>query len=115
MNLPSFDFTNWREHPTDNRYTIFFFKTEQESNFFQNLLDENKIWYEFNLDENEPNYKFYFAVNKVNEKQVIQCNHLAVGEYRKPFIQIPLLRYTLVVLMILVLILAFIGYLKTHS
>ncbi len=115
MNLPSFDFTNWREHPSDNRYTVFFFKTEQESNYFKKLLEEHNVWYEFNFDKSEPNYNYYFAVNKVNEKQVITYNHLAVGEYRKPFLQVPVLRYVLIISMFAILVLAVISYYKSHS
>ena len=115
MNLPSFDFTNWREHPADNRYTIFFFKKEEESNFFKNLLEQNNIWYEFHIDENESKYTYYYAVNKVNQKQVITFNHLAVGAYRKPFLQVPILRYVLVISMFAILVLAIISYYKSHS
>jgi hypothetical protein len=114
MNFPSLDFTNWREHPSDNRYTVFFFKTENESHFFQALLEKNKIWFEYSYDADETNYNYFFAVNKGNEKEVIKLNHLSVGEFRKPFIQSNLLRYALVIFMIATLGLAIIGYLKSH-
>lgn len=114
MNLPSLDFTNWREHPTDNRYTVFFFKTEQESNFFKNLLEINKFWFEFKFDDSEPTYQYYFAVNKTNEKDIIKLNHLSIGEFRKPFLQSIYLRYGLVIFMAIVLTIAVVGYLKAH-
>ncbi len=114
MNLPSFDFTNWRNHPTDNRYTIFFFKTRNESDYFENELTRNKIKFEYHFDDDEPTYKYYYAVNKVNEKAVIKLNHLAVGAYRKPFIQINFLRYTLIIAMIIILGIGIIGYFKSH-
>lgn len=113
MNLPSFDFTNWREHPSDNRYTVFFFKKKEESDFFENLLKEKAIWYEFNHDDSEPNYHYFFAVNKTNEKEVIKLNHLSIGEFRKPFLQYNFFRYGLIVFMIVVLTIGVIGYLKS--
>ena len=114
MNLPSLDFTNWRVHPTDNRFTIFFFKTKLESNYFEKQLKESSIWYEYNFDDTETHYQHYFAVNKTNEKEVIKLNHLTNGQFRKPFIQNNILRYSLVVLMVIVLAIGIIGYLKSH-
>ncbi|MGB0805143.1 MAG: hypothetical protein ACPGRC_00545 [Salibacteraceae bacterium] len=114
MNLPSFDFTNWREHPSDNRYTVFFFKSELESNFFKQLLEKHNYWFEYNYDNTEPTYHYFFAVNKVNEKDIIKLNHLSIGEFRKPFLQFPILRYGLVIFMVIILTIAIIGYLKTQ-
>jgi hypothetical protein len=114
MNFPSLDFTNWREHPSDNRYTIFFFKTKEESDFFENLLKLNNIWFEPNIDLDEPTYQYYFAVNKTTNKEVIKLNHLTIGEYRSPLIENSYLRYGLVIGMMLIMTLAIIGYLKSH-
>ena len=113
MNLPSFDFTNWREHPSDSRYTIFFYKTQNESDYFRELLKTNNIWFEYNYEESEANYKHYFAVNKTNEKEVIKLNHLSIGEYRKPFIGNNILRYIFVIVMFSILALAIISYIKS--
>lgn len=112
MNFPSLDFTNWRDHPSDNRYVVFFFKTEKESIYFEELLKENKVWYEAFTDDDEPNYKYYFAVNKTSSKQVIHLNHRTVGEFRSHFIPYKVLRYALVVGMIIIMTLAIVGYIK---
>lgn len=114
MNLPSFDFTNWREHPSDNRYVIFFFKTEEESIHFENLLKSNNIWFENYQDSDEPTYKYYFAVNKTNRKEVIQLNHLTIGNFRSHFIPNTMARYGLVIMMIVIMTVAIIGYLKAN-
>ena len=114
MNLPSLDFTNWREHPSDNRYTIFFFKTKEESDFFENLLKLNNIWFEPNIDLDEPTYRYFFAVNKTTNKEVIKLNHLTIGEYRSPLIANAYLRYGLVLAMMVIMTLAIIGYLKSN-
>ncbi|MFT4753376.1 MAG: hypothetical protein ACI85Q_000917 [Salibacteraceae bacterium] len=114
MNLPSFDFSNWRDHPTDNRYTVFFYKTKDESDFFQQLLIENKYWFEYNFDESTPNQSHYIAVNKNKERPIIKLNHLAVGAFRKPFIESNIIRYSLIVFMLTVLTIGVIGYLKSH-
>ena len=113
MNLPQLDFTNWRDHPSDNRYVIFFFKTVEESAFFKDLLTKNKIWFEENYDEDEPTFHYYFAVNKTNSSEVIKLNHLTIGSYRTPFIANNYLRYGLVIMMLIVMSLAIIGFLKS--
>lgn len=114
MNLPSFDFTNWRDHPTDNRYVVFFFKTKEESLFFKNLLEQNNLWFEWNIDEDEPTYKYYFALNKIDSKEAITLNHLTIGNFRSPFIANNALRYSMILGMVLILGIAIIGYLKAH-
>lgn len=114
MNFPSLDFTNWREHPSDNRYTVFFFKTAQERDYFENLLKSNKLWYEYHEDKKEPTYPYYFAVNKINSKQIIKLNHLTIGKFRQPFISSTILRYVIVILSFTVIGLGIIGYLKSH-
>lgn len=113
MNLEALDFTNWREHPSDNRYNVFFFKTEKESIYFENLLTKNNLWFEANIDEDEPNYQFYFAVNKLDTRAIIKLNNRTLGEYRKPSIENNYLRYGLIIMMIIIMTLAVIGYLKS--
>ena len=34
-----FDFTNYREHPTQKEYQVFHFVRKDQANFFENLLD----------------------------------------------------------------------------
>lgn len=114
MNLPSFDFTNWREHPTDNRYEVFFFETRKEGEFFENLLKQSKVFYEPFADEEEEKYKFYYATKKIDSKQVIKLNHLTIGQFRSRFIPNHFLRYALVISMIIVMVIAIIGYFKVN-
>ena len=114
MNLPSFDFTNWREHPSDNRYVVFFFKSEEESLYFNQLLEEQKISFESYADMEEPTYKYYFALSKLDSKRAITLNHLTIGKFRSPFIANNLFRYAMIIGMILILGIGVIGYLKAH-
>lgn len=113
MNLPSFDFTNWREHPSDNRFEVFFYETKKEGDFFEDLLKKNNVFYESYLDEDEPKYKFFYAIKKIDSNQVIKLNHLTIGQFRPRFIANNFLRYALVISMMLVMALAIIGYLKS--
>lgn len=110
MEFPAIDFTNWRVHPTDNRYILFFFKTEQESNYFKDLLIHHKLWFEYHFDTEEPIHPYYFAVNIRNEKEIIRLNHLTIGHFRTPFLPYMFMRYALLVGMFLIILLAIIGY-----
>lgn len=110
MKLSALDFTNYREHPSDNRYQIIFFKTVHESEYFKQLLEENKINFEFHNDDSEPNYKYFFAVNKLDMNVVKELNYLAIGKFRKPFIESNILRLVLFVVMITAMSLGVIGF-----
>ena len=114
MNLPSFDFTNWREHPSDNRFEVFFFETQKEGDYFELLLKENKVFFESYTDENEPKYKFFYATKKIDSKQVITLNHLTIGQFRPRFVSNNYLRYTMVIAMFIIMALAVIGYFKAN-
>ena len=47
MNLEErFDFTNWRKHPTKQRYYVFFFTSIEQGIHFEFLLTEKSIWFE---------------------------------------------------------------------
>lgn len=114
MNLPSFDFTNWREHPSDNRFEVFFFESKKEGDYFEQLLSDNGIKYESYVDESEPKYQFFYATKKIDSKQVINLNHLTIGQFRSRFISNSILRYALVIAMLIIMGLAIIGYLKAN-
>lgn len=114
MNLPSFDFTNWREHPADNRYEVFFYKTQEEGDYFENLLKQSNLFYEAYTDENEEKYKFYYAIKKIDSREVIKLNHLTIAQFRSRFIPNHFLRYALVITMMIIMTLAIIGYFKAN-
>lgn len=115
MNLPSFDFTNWREHPSDNRYEVFFFKTKNESDYFTNLLNTHKIWFEYSEELEEDPYKYYFGIKRTDLNQVKELNHLTLGKFRQPFLGNSVIKYTMVIFMLVVMTIAIISYFKTHA
>lgn len=114
MNISALDFTNYREHPTDNRYQIIFYKTEQEAIYFKKLLNENKIKFEYHEDQDEPTYHYFFAVNKLDMNVVKTLNYLTIGKFRKPFIGNNILRVLLFIIMVTVMGIAIIGFFKAQ-
>lgn len=106
----AFDFTNWRDHPTRKKYLVFFFKTESESNFFQSLLIEQKIWFEKGDNEESEKAKYLFAINKDDLHKVKKLNNLTIGKYRKPFMPNRVFKYAVMVISFTILILAIVGF-----
>ncbi|MAX81012.1 MAG: hypothetical protein CL843_12670 [Crocinitomicaceae bacterium] len=106
----AFDFTNWRVHPTQKKYLVFFYKTEQEGAYFEQLLIEHKVWFEKDNDVESERAKVLFAINKDDLHRVKALNHLALGRYRKKFIPNSLFRYLLIIVSLGVLALAIAGY-----
>jgi hypothetical protein len=107
------DFTNYREHPSNKAYTVFFFKTLEQGDFFETLLQQHKLWFErFNEDELDNNRKVLFAVKNSDLKAITKLNNLAIGKYRKPFIPNKLFAWAMIVFSTVVISLAILGYLK---
>lgn len=103
MSLQSFDLTNWRKHPTRKGYEVFFYKTIEEGNFLENLLIEEKIFFEKFIDEEQDHdRKVMIAVKTGDTPRVQKLNHLVLGKYRKPFIPFKGLRFALVALFFIV-------------
>ncbi len=98
MSLQSFDLTNWRKHPTRKGYDVFFYKTVEEGNFLENLLIEEKIFFEKFIDEEEDHSrKVMVAIRTGDTPRVQKLNNIVLGKYRKPFIPYKSLRLTLAV------------------
>ena len=106
----AFDFTNWRNHPTRKKYLVFFFKTEAESNYFEALLIEHKIWFEKGDNDESQKARYLFAINRDDLGRVKNLNNLTIGKYRKPFMPNKVFKYIVMVISFIVLLLAVIGF-----
>ncbi|HBH07507.1 MAG TPA: hypothetical protein DDX92_12990 [Flavobacteriales bacterium] len=113
MKMTHFDLTNWREHPTNKSYYIFFFKTIEEGKFFENLLQEHKINYE-SLVSDDTRYSSYVAVHRHSLQQSIKLNNLTIGTFRKPFIPNRSIGYVFIAISAFIIALAIIGYFKNQ-
>jgi len=107
MSLEAFDLTNWRDHPTQKKYMVFFFDKADRADHFESLLKAESIWYERHTDERE-----WFAVLKSNQDRVKRLNHLTIGKYRQRFIPNSVFRYFVLILSFIVLALAIIGFFR---
>lgn len=112
MSLEAFNITNWRKHPTESQYWIFFYNSLEEGDYLEKLLKENSIWYEKSTDQDSNRHKSMFAVRNRDIKEVRHLNNLTIGKFRKPFIANKMLRFLLLVVSFVVLGLGIIGYLQ---
>lgn len=91
--------------------TVFFYTEAMHSDYFKELLKSKTISYEFQIDEAEN--KFYFGIDKRNMKEARHLNYLVFARFRKPFIPHRTSKYLLIIITLLFIILALIGYLKS--
>ena len=106
----SLDFTNWRDHPTNGEYRVYFFYKEEQAEFFANML-KDRNW-EFERDTEpleEGKTRYYFAIHKRYWDQIKDLNNIAIGKYRKRFIPDKIFMWIILVVGFGVLALAILG------
>ena len=105
-----FQITNYKDHPKNNLYKVFFYREKKRADFFEKLLLEKKIPFEKDLDElkNEPLY--LYGISKGFLSEALECNFLTMAEFRQPLLGAnKWFRYGIVVFSFLLLILALLG------
>ncbi len=111
MNLEeTFDFTNWREHPSNRKYTVFFFADVKQGNFFVNLLIEHKIPYEKHIESDDHKRKFMVGIHNKHLKEARHLNNLTIGNFRNKFMPEKAMRWVVMTISFIALGLAFLGY-----
>ena len=106
--------TNYFEHPGDNRYMVFTFPNEDEAETFQSQLEALGIPFESHVDpeEREPHL---FGVSKRHFKEALRENHLIKARTRTKFIPVAGLRWFLLVGTAALVALAIIGAFRTAA
>ncbi len=99
---------NFQDHPTNRNMEVFFFKQAIHADYFENLLNENKLFYEKQIDT-EGDKTIYFGVKKTDFKEVKRLNYLTIGHFRKPFIPDAFFRYFVIIISVIILSLAIAG------
>lgn len=104
--------TNYFEHPGDNRYYVFSFPDEQEAAAFRTRLENQGIAFEAHHDpsEREP---FLFGVHRRWFKEALHANHLVKAATRTKFIPVAGLRWMLLVGTAVAVGLAVLGFFRT--
>jgi len=106
-----FQLTNYRDHPSNNLYKVFFFNDEQRAKHFENLLNEKKIPYESDTEEYKDAPLYLYGISKTHLSEALDCNFLTMAKFRKPLLGAnKWFRYGLVIFSIVLLAIAVTGY-----
>lgn len=114
MNEDWLDFTNYRDHPTQKGFHIYFFRKKMQAEYFEILLRANGIVYErYDELDNPDQPRFLFGIAKHYEQRVRPLNFDAIGKYREKFIPTAPLRWFVIAIGMGSLLLAIAGYFAT--
>lgn len=103
--------TNYRDHPSDPSYVVFFFHRKEVADAFEELLLINMIDFERAFDD-DGYERHLFGVRKVEFTRAEKLNYQAIGRHRKGFIPNRYLKIFVLVFTLAVLLLALIGAYK---
>ena len=106
--------TNYQNHPTNELYKVFFFYKKEQADFFASLLDDKNIVYERDLGKKNDEPIHLFGIKKRDLSKVYKLNDIAIGKFRNKFISNKYTRIGVIVFGLFIIILALIGYIKTH-
>ncbi len=126
--LATLDFSNVKDHPTNDQYNVYRFYNPEQADFFEELLQKHKVQYERDNhlvdvatkaaeqeleEEKQQKDVYYFGIPKRLEKQVQKLNNLAIGKYRDPFIPNKGSALIFMLLILAILVFALVGYLSS--
>lgn len=108
--IGNFKLVNYKDHPKDERYKILNFNSEEEANYFENLLTEHKYWFEKDIEIHDTEPMYLFAVKNREFVKVQKLNFLVSAKFRSPMIKSKLGRYALVIFFMVILAFSLVGY-----
>ncbi|MFP5470332.1 MAG: hypothetical protein ACLGGV_01950 [Bacteroidia bacterium] len=103
---------NYKDHPTNPYYKVFFFYKKEQADYFASLLKENNVWAEQDEAERAGEPMYLFGIKKKDLELVHKLNNIAIGKFRQKLIPNKYGRIFIVVFGIVVIALSIIGYFK---
>jgi len=100
--------TNYRDHPSNPSYVVFFFHRKEVADSFEELLLINMIDFERAHDD-AGHDRHLFGIRKMEFQAAERLNYQAIGKHRKGFIPNRFLRIFVLLFTLAVLIIAIIG------
>ena len=113
MNEGLLQVTNHRDHPINKAYKVFFFRSEEQADYFELLIKNNQVYYERDVEETSNGKIYLFGIRKTDLKIVSTLNYQAIGKFRNPFIYNKKVKYFILTIGLLILIFAVISFLIT--
>lgn len=111
LNIEFLDFTNFRDHPTQENAIVFHYYEKERFDYFVNLLVKEGIWHETDVDRSQK-VIYYVGTKRVDFKRTEYLNNLTIGKHRNKFIADRNLRILVFIISAAVLTLAILGAIK---
>jgi hypothetical protein len=105
-----FNLTNYRDHPEEKDYRVFFFYNLEQAAFFEAQLVNEGIRYESFKEEETDKTVVLFGIHKRDFRRALIQNDLSFAAHKKPFISNKLIRYSILFITIALVLFALIGY-----
>lgn len=105
-----FNLTNYRDHPVNKDYRVFFHYNMDQADHFKSLLDKEGIEYEAYLEDEGDKKVMLFGVHRKNFRRALLQNELSYAALKKRFIPNSIIRNSILIITIGLILFALIGY-----
>jgi len=105
-----FNLTNYRDHPENKDYRVFFHYNMEQAEYFKSLLDQEAIEYEAFLDVDNKREVMLFGVHKRDFRKALLQNDMSYAKHKKRFIPNNVIRNTILIITLALFLFALIGY-----
>lgn len=109
-NIVDLGLVNYVRHPSDPSYVVFRFADSHRAEQFEKELKAQKIWYEKGEEDSKNRTYTLFGIHKKHFDKAQRINFMVEAKNRKFLIHNKVFRYTLLLISIGTVILAFVGY-----
>lgn len=105
-----FNLTNYRDHPENEDYKVFFHYNFEQAAYFESLLKEEGIEYESFLEKEAKREVMLFGIHKRDFRRALEKNDMSYAKFKKRFIPNTIIRNTILIVTLAIFLFALIGY-----
>jgi hypothetical protein len=109
-----FEIFNYKIHPKNKEYILFFFDSHSKAEYYKEKLIINAISFEYD-DESAKEGKHIFAIHKNDFERARDLSFEVQKKYKSPFIGDELTRKAILIFVIIVAIFAVVSYFMNQS
>lgn len=103
-----FGLVNYRRHPENPNYIVFGFNSEAEALVFEAELNRYKTRFEKDVEGNV----YLYAIAESSMDEANKANAAVTIAFKDPLVKNKLLRYSLLILIGILLVIGIVGYVK---
>jgi hypothetical protein len=107
-NIGLFGLVNYRRHPENPNYIVFGFNSEAEALVFETELNKYKTRFEKDIEGNV----YLYAIAESSMDEANKANAAVTRAFKDPLVKNKILRYSLLLLIALLLAIGIVGYVK---